>query len=116
MICRVVQHLLVSPVEQYRGMAERVAPASAFNQVRALNDALVAAGRGRVQWVDLERLAAAVGARRFSAGRFWHNARLGFDQRFLPDYLRAFRGAWRAACGRGKKCWRSTSTIRCGAG
>ncbi|MBN9561923.1 MAG: FkbH domain-containing protein [Alphaproteobacteria bacterium] len=101
--CRVVQHLLVPPVEQYRGMAERLAPASPFNQVRSLNDALVAAGRGRVQWVDLERLAAAVGARRFSANRFWHSARLGFDQRFLPDYLPAFRGAWRSACGRGKK-------------
>ncbi|HST73763.1 MAG TPA: HAD-IIIC family phosphatase [Acetobacteraceae bacterium] len=101
--CRVVQHLLVPPVEQYRGVAERFAPASAFNQVRALNDALLAAGHGRVQWVDLERLAAAVGARRFSASRFWYSARLGFDQRFLPDYLPAFRGAWRAACARGKK-------------
>jgi FkbH-like protein len=101
--CRVVQHVLVPPLEQYRGLAERLAPASPCNQVRALNDALVAAGRGRVQWVDLERLAAAVGARRFSASRFWYSARLGFDQRFLPDYLPAFRGAWRAACGRGKK-------------
>jgi FkbH-like protein len=101
--CHIVQHLLVPPVRQYRGMAERLVPGSPFNQVRALNDALVAAGRGRVQWVDLERLAAAVGTRRFAASRFWYSARLGFDQRFLPDYLPAFRGAWRAACGRGKK-------------
>ncbi len=101
--CRIVQHLLVPPAEQYAGIAERLAPASPFSQVRALNEGLLRAGRGRVHWVDLELLAASVGSRRWSAGGYWYSARLGFDQRALPDYLAPFRGAWRAASARAKK-------------
>ncbi len=101
--CRIMQHLLVPPTELYRGVAERLSPDSALNQVRALNDALLRAGRGRVHWVDLERLSAEMGAGRWSGSRYWYSARLGFDQRRLPDYLPAFRGAWRAASARAKK-------------
>ena len=101
--CRIVQHLLVPPAELYAGVAERLAPASPFNQMRALNDALLRAGRGRVQWVDLERLAANVGMRQWSDDRFWYSARLGFNQQCLPAYMPAFRGTWRAASARARK-------------
>ncbi len=70
--CRIVQHLLVPPVERFAGVAERLTPASPTNLIRHLNDALLAAGRGRVQFVDLERLAANVGTRRWAAGGFWY--------------------------------------------
>ncbi len=101
--CKIVQHLLVPPAELYRGVAERLSPGSASNQARALNDALLRAGRGRVQWIDLERLSAELGTRQWSGSHYWYSARLGFNQRCLTDYLPAFRGAWRAASARAKK-------------
>lgn len=33
----------------------------------------------------------------------WRGVKLGFDPRFLPDYLPWFRGAWRATTGRTRK-------------
>ena len=51
----------------------------------------------------MEALAAEIGARNFGATRFWHAAKLDFDQRWLPDYLAPFRAAWRAANARAKK-------------
>ncbi len=101
--CRIVQHMLVPPAALGRGAAERLSPGSPFNQVRELNDRLLRAGGSRVQWVDLERLSGEVGTREWSAGRYWYSARLGFNQKCLPDYLPAFRGAWRAASARAKK-------------
>ena len=100
---RLLQHTLVAPARAYGGIAERLAPAAPANQVRALNDALFAAGRGRVTWIDLERLAGEVGTRRFAPARFFHSARLGMESRHLPLYLPALRAAWRAATGRAKK-------------
>ena len=100
---RLIQHLPPAPIERFRGISERLAPASAANQVLEVNRRLIEAGRGRVQWMELDRLAAALGVSRWSNPRLFHAARLPFDQRFLPEYLMAFRGAWRAACGRAKK-------------
>jgi FkbH-like protein len=100
---RILQHVLVPPAERYCGIAERLAPAAPDNQVRRLNERLLDAGRGQVHWIDLERLAAEIGTRRWSAPRFWHAARLDFDPRWLPDYMQAFRGAWRAANARTRK-------------
>jgi FkbH-like protein len=100
---KIIQHTLVPPTARYCGIAERLAPAAPANQVRRLNEALLQAGRGRVHWVDMEALATEIGARAFGAARFWHAAKLDFDQRWLPDYLPAFRAAWRAANARAKK-------------
>jgi FkbH-like protein len=100
---RIIQHLLVPPVARYRGPADRLAPAAPANQVRRLNDALLAAGRGLVHFLDMEQLATAIGARRWSAQRFHYAAKLDFDPRWLPDYLAPFRAAWRAANARAKK-------------
>jgi len=100
---RILQHVLVPPSERYCGVAERLAPAAPDNQVRRLNELLLDAGRGRVHWIDLERLAGEIGTRRWSAPRFWHAARLDFDPRWLPDYMQVFRGAWRAATARTRK-------------
>ena len=100
---RIIQHLLVPPVARYRGPADRLAPAAPANQVRRLNDALLAAGRGLVHFLDMEQLATAIGARRWSAERFHYSAKLDFDPRWLPDYLAPFRAAWRAANARAKK-------------
>jgi FkbH-like protein len=100
---RIVQHLLVPPARAWGGVAERLAPASPANQVRAINDGLVREGRGRIHWVDMERLAGEVGTRAFAPDRFYHNGRLGMENRHLPRFLTAFRAAWRLSFGRGKK-------------
>lgn len=100
---KILQHVLVPPSPRYCGMAERLAPAAPVNQVRRLNEKLFEAGRGLVHWVDMEALAAEIGGRQFGAARFWHAAKLDFDQRWLPDYLPLFRAAWRAANARAKK-------------
>ena len=100
---RMLQHVLVPPSDRSCGIAERLAAAAPDNQVRRLNEMLLQAGRGQVHWIDLERLAAEIGTRRWSSPRFWHAARLDFDPRWLPDYMQAFRGAWRAANARTRK-------------
>ena len=100
---RIIQHTLVPPPNRYRGLAERVAAASPANQVRRLNELLMAAGRGLVHFLDLERIASEIGTRRWSAARFHYSAKLDFDPRWLPEYLAPFRAAWRAANARGKK-------------
>jgi FkbH-like protein len=100
---KIIQHSLVPPAARYCGIAERLAPAAPANQVRRLNEHLLQAGRGRVHWVDMEALATEIGARNFGATRFWHQAKLDFDQRWLSDYLAPFRAAWRAANARAKK-------------
>jgi FkbH-like protein len=51
----------------------------------------------------MEGLALAIGSRRFSPAKFYYAARLEHDQKWLPDYLPAFRAAWRSANGRAKK-------------
>ena len=101
--CRIVQHTLVPPARAWGGIAERLAPASPFSQVRAVNDGLLAAGRGKVAWVDMERLANEIGSRAFAPDKFFHAAKLGMESRHLPRYLPAFRAAWRLAFGRAKK-------------
>ncbi|MDB5404597.1 MAG: hypothetical protein JWQ55_6615 [Rhodopila sp.] len=100
---KIVQHVLVAPSQRYRGVAERLAPASPSNQVRRLNEMLLEAGRGLVTWVDMEALAHEIGSRRFSPAKFYYAAKLDHDQRWLPDYLLLFRAAWRSANARAKK-------------
>ncbi len=101
--CRILQHSIVPPAAEYNGVAERLLPASVANQIHLLNERLFAAGRDVVTWIDVATLAEEVGTRRFAPAKFYHNARLPFDNRHLPLYLPLFRGAWRAACGRSKK-------------
>src|SRR5271166_3047267 len=100
---KITQHTMIPPAARSCGIAERLAPAAPANQVRRLNETLLEAGRGRVNWVDMEALGGEIGTRAFGATRFWHAAKLDFDQRWLPDYLPAFRAAWRAANARAKK-------------
>ncbi len=101
--CRILQHLMAPPPMRYGGPAERFAAASPERQVAALNAALLDAGRGRVQWIEIDRLAAEVGLARFASPANYYAARIGFDQRHLPDYVGHFRAAFRAATGRAKK-------------
>jgi FkbH-like protein len=101
--CRIVQHLFVPPAPLWRGVADRRSSASDTRRVQALNEALIDAGAGRVTWLEADRLAAGVGLAAWSAPRFFHAGKLGFDPRFLPDYLPWFRGAWRATTGRTRK-------------
>ena len=101
--CAIIQHLLVPPPQLLRGIADRRAKASVERRVRALNEALLDAGTGRVTWLEVDRLAAQIGLANWSPERFFHAAKLGFDPRFLPDYLPWFRGAWRTATGRARK-------------
>lgn len=101
--CRIIQHTLVPPTSALRGVAERRAAQSALRRVRDLNDALFEAGDGRVTWLEADRLAAEVGLLAWSAPRYFHAGKLGFDPRFLPAYMAWFRGAWRSSTGRAKK-------------
>jgi FkbH-like protein len=100
---KVIQHMLVPPVQRYRGAAERLAPASPANQVRRLNEMLLEAGRGLVTWVDMAALAQEIGTRRFAPAKLYYAARLEHDPKWLPDYLPLFRAAWRSANGRARK-------------
>ncbi|MBK6323595.1 HAD-IIIC family phosphatase [Candidatus Aalborgicola defluviihabitans] len=101
--CIIIQHTLVPPSQQLRGIAERRSPASMASRVDALNTALFEAGAGRVCWLQADQLAAQVGRVTWSPARYYYAGKLGFDPRFLADYLPWFRGAWRAATGRAKK-------------
>ena len=101
--CRSLQHLMAPPPMRFCGPAERFADAAPERQVAALNAALLEAGRGRVQWIEVDRLAAEAGFVRFGNPANYYAARTGFDQRHLPDYIAYFRAAWRAAAGRAKK-------------
>ncbi len=100
---KIVQHILVPPPPHYRGMAERLAPASTANQIHRLNAMLLDAGRGLVTWVDMESLANGIGTRRFSSAKLYYAAKLDHDPKFLPDYLPLFRAAWRSVNARAKK-------------
>ncbi len=100
---KIVQHLPAPPPVRYRGVADRLDPASPASQVRRLNEMALEAGRGLVTWVDMEALAREVGTRRFSPGKFYYAAKLEHDPKFLPEYLPAFRAAWRSANARAKK-------------
>jgi len=100
---KVIQHMLVPPAQRYRGVAERLAPASPAAEVRRLNEMLLEAGAGLVTWVDMAALAQEIGTRRFAPAKFHYAARLDHDQKFLPDYLPLFRAAWRSATARAKK-------------
>lgn len=101
--CRIVQHLVVPPARDWRGPAERGAPASVARRVAALNQALVERGAGRVVPLELDLLAARVGLAAWAPERYHHAGRLACDPRFLPDYVPWFRGAWRAVTGRLRK-------------
>ena len=100
---KIIQHLLVPPTQAYCGLAERHTQASPANQVAALNARLIAAAGNTVTWVEMDRLAELHGRARFAASRFYFSSKLPFDPQFLPDYLQAFRAAWRIANGRVKK-------------
>lgn len=101
--CKIIQHLLIPTPHQSVGVAERRDATSIVNRIQALNDALLEAGKDRVTWLEADRLASQIGLLAWTSNRFWHAGRIGFDPRFLPDYLPWFRGAWRAANGRTKK-------------
>lgn len=101
--CVVIQHLLVPPALHGRGVAERVAPASIGRRIRALNEALLAAGAGRITLLEADRLAQDVGLAAWAPERYHLAGRLPFDPRHLPQYLPWFRGAWRSATGRMRK-------------
>jgi FkbH-like protein len=100
---KIIQHILVPPPQRYRGVADRLAPASPAAQIRRLNEMLQEAGRGIVTWLDMEALAREIGTRRFAPAKFYYAARLEHDQKWLPDYLPLFRAAWRSANARAKK-------------
>jgi FkbH-like protein len=99
----VYQQTIVPPERGFRGMADRLAPASEANQVDALNRALLERGAERVRFVDVERAARAIGLARWAPERFYVNGKVPFDPQFLPVYLRVFGAAWRGANARAKK-------------
>ncbi len=100
---RVLQHLPAPPAERLRGAVERLIPASPSRQLALANTLLREAGAGRVQWIELDKLAKDIGLKRWATARSYYSARLPFDQKHLPEYLSSFRSAWRLACGRAKK-------------
>jgi FkbH-like protein len=100
---RIIQHLIAPPPQRFRGVAERLLPASPANQVRRLNEMLLQAGAGRVTFLDMDALAQEIGIRRFAPAKFYYAAKLDHDLKWLPDYLPLFRAAWRCANARARK-------------
>ena len=100
---RIIQHLIVPSARQFRGLAERLAPASPGNQVAALNRMMIAAAAERVQWIETDSLAQTIGLSRWSSERHYQASRLPFDPVFLPEYTACFRAAWRTGAAKGKK-------------
>jgi FkbH-like protein len=100
---KILQHTLVIPPARFRGVAERLAPASPANQIARLNTLLLEAGHGLVTWIDIDGLASEIGSKRFAPAKFYYSAKLEHDQKWLPDYMPLFRAAWRAANARAKK-------------
>ncbi|MFS0851639.1 WcbI family polysaccharide biosynthesis putative acetyltransferase [Novosphingobium panipatense] len=101
--CRIIQHLFSPTGLNFRGLADRLSPASLDNQCAALNRMLIAAAGDRVQWVEIDSLAHAVGVTRWSSERHYQASRLPFDPAFLVDYVAYFRAAWRTGAAKGKK-------------
>jgi FkbH-like protein len=94
---RIIQETLVPPTWALCGPAERLCAASHENQVLALNRGLLEAGRGLVNWVQTDRLAARVGLEKWADEGGYNTARLPFALKFLGEYGVAFRAAWRSA-------------------
>lgn len=100
---RIIQHTLAPPTWHLRGTAERLWRGSYENQVIALNNGMFEAGRGRVTWVEIDRLAARVGLENWSDEGAYFSSKLPFRLKYLADYVLAFRAAWRGASARAKK-------------
>jgi FkbH-like protein len=100
---RVIQHTLVPPKARFRGAADRITAASVRGQIDALNAGLMQAGAGRIAWIETDRIGERAGLNDFLGERYYFAGKLPFDLCYLPDYLLAARGAWRALMGRSKK-------------
>ena len=100
---RIIYHLPPPPPARLTGIAERKLPASPIAQHTRLSQALIENGAGRIIFLDLARLAAERGLNTTAAERFWHAAKLPFDQSALPTYIPAFRAALRTALSCQKK-------------
>lgn len=101
--CKIVQHVMVPPLANLRGQAERSLATSAAAQVKRLNELLFEAAGAKVSWVELDQLADAKGRVEFSSARYYFTSRMPFAPQFLPDYLAYFRAAWRTANAKAKK-------------
>jgi Predicted enzyme involved in methoxymalonyl-ACP biosynthesis len=100
---RIIQHIPAPPPARLTGIAERKLPASPTAQYARLTQSLIETGSGRVIFLDLARIATERGLRATASDRFWHAAKLPFDQSALPAYVPAFRAALRTALSRQKK-------------
>ena len=98
-----LQHLIETPEGNSLGVAERRLPWAPARFIDELNQRLVEAAPGFLRWIDVDRLAAQVGRWNWYDPRLYHYGKVGFSLRFLPEYARAFSGAWRSAVGRTKK-------------
>ncbi len=99
----VYQHTLLPPPYAYRGIADRLTPAHPGRQVEAFTQAALRRAPQSVHWIDIDDIARSVGLANWAPNRFYINGRLPFDTKFLPQYMRAFGGSWRAANFRSKK-------------
>lgn len=101
--CRVIlQNLVPAPID-LGGVADRRRLSSPRARIRAFNDRLVQAASAGPTLLDVEALAERIGTQAFASERSYRSARLPFDTRYLPDYLTAFRSAWRRVRGNRKK-------------
>lgn len=100
---RIIQATLVPPQRHLRGVADRLLMLSPRRQVQALNERLVEAGCGRVNWLELDALATHLGEHRFADESGFINARLPFALKHLPEIIFPFRAAWRLSQARVKK-------------
>jgi FkbH-like protein len=86
---RVVQHAFVVPDESPLGHLALRVPGSRISLVRELNARLGAAAASTVLLVDVERIAAGIGKRRWFDPRLWYAARQPYSYEALPALARA---------------------------
>jgi FkbH-like protein len=101
--CSIIQHLYDISSEQYVGLAERLLPWSSSRFIAALNQRLIESAPGFLRWLDIDDLAAAVGRQNWFDSRLYYSSKFPMAMRFVPQYARSFRGAWRSLTGRTKK-------------
>lgn len=99
----VLQHTFVTPVNMWGGPGERLEPWSPANFIENLNQRMRGIAPALLHWLDVDRLAKAVGLDNWHDPRMWHHAKHGFSTRFLSHYTNWFGAAIRGITGRTPK-------------
>lgn len=99
----VLQHVFEAPYDNLRGVSERRLPWSPRRFVAEVNAKLIETAEDFVHFVDVDSLSAAVGRANWDESRLYYHAKLGWNPKYLPEYITLVMAAWRSTTGRTKK-------------